>query len=93
MKTYRWVRERFSWKYIKEDVLFHVRECMNFKQNKSKFTYPVGLLQSLLIPEQKWDNISMEFIIGFPKVQGRDCIYVIVDVLTKYVHFFSIPSQ
>jgi hypothetical protein len=53
----------------------------------------VGLLQPLSIPEQKWDNISMDFITGFPKVQGRDCIYVVVDILNKYVHFFSIPSE
>jgi hypothetical protein len=29
LKTYRKVRERFSWKGIKGDVLHHVRECMN----------------------------------------------------------------
>jgi hypothetical protein len=28
LKTYRQVREIFSWKGIKEDVLCHVRECM-----------------------------------------------------------------
>jgi hypothetical protein len=79
LKTYRKVRERFSWKGLKEDVLHHVRECMTFQQNKSEFTHPAGLLQPLSIPEQKWDNISMDFITGFPKVQGRDCIYVVVD--------------
>lgn len=26
-KTYRAIRERFSWKGLKEDVLRHVREC------------------------------------------------------------------
>ena len=26
-KTYRAIRERFSWKGLKEDVLQHVREC------------------------------------------------------------------
>jgi transposase InsO family protein len=35
----------------------------------------------------------MDFITGLPKVQGRDCIYVVVDRLTKYAHFFSIPSE
>jgi hypothetical protein len=35
----------------------------------------------------------MYFITGFPKVQGRDCIYVVVDGLTKYAHFFTIPSE
>ena len=26
-KTYRQIRERFSWKGLKDDVLQHVREC------------------------------------------------------------------
>jgi hypothetical protein len=35
----------------------------------------------------------MDFIIGMPKVQGRDCIYVVVGRLTKFAHFFAIPSN
>jgi hypothetical protein len=87
------VRDIFSWKGLKRDVLHHVRDCMTCQHNKSEFTHPVRLLQPFSILEQKWDNISMEFIIGFPKVQGRDYIYVVVDRLTKYVHFFSYPSE
>ncbi|XP_059068475.1 uncharacterized protein LOC131858987 [Cryptomeria japonica] len=34
----------------------------------------------------------MDFITGLPRVQGRDCIYVVVDRLTKFAHFFTIPS-
>jgi hypothetical protein len=53
----------------------------------------VGLLQPLPIPEQKWEIISMDFIIGLPRVQGRDYIFVVVDKLTKFAHFFSIPTD
>lgn len=35
----------------------------------------------------------MDFITGLPKVQGKDCIYVVVDRLTKYEHFFPIKSD
>ena len=34
----------------------------------------------------------MDFIIDLPRVQGRDCIYVVVDRLTKFAHFFAISS-
>jgi hypothetical protein len=36
LKTYRKVRERFSWKGLKEDVLHHVRECMTFQHRTSQ---------------------------------------------------------
>jgi hypothetical protein len=35
----------------------------------------------------------MDFITGLLKVQGKDCIYVVVERLTKYTHFFAIPSE
>jgi len=68
LKTYMQVRERFTWKGLKEDVLCHVRDSMNFQQNKLDFTHHVGMLHSLSILELKWDSISTDFIIGFPKV-------------------------
>ena len=43
-KTYRSIRERFSWKGLKEDVLRHVRECTIFQQNKGEHTHPARLL-------------------------------------------------
>jgi hypothetical protein len=35
----------------------------------------------------------MDFIIGLPKAQARDCIYVVVDCLTKIAHLFSISFE
>jgi hypothetical protein len=92
-KTYMVVRERFTWKGLKEDVLQHVRECEACQRNKGELTHPAGLLQPLPIPEGKWESISMDFITGLPTVQGKDCIYVVVDRLTKFAHFFAIPTR
>jgi hypothetical protein len=92
-KTYRQVRERFSWKGLKEDVMRHVKECTTCQENKDEHTHSVGLLQPLPIPEHKWEIISMDFIIGLPRAQGKDCIFVVVDKLTKFAHFFSIATN
>jgi hypothetical protein len=92
-KTYRQVRESFTWKGLKDDVLKHVRESVTCQQNKSEHTHPAGLQQPLPIPKQKWESISMDFITGLSKAQDKDCIYVVVDCLTKFAHFFSISSE
>ena len=66
-KTCKQIRERFSWKGLKDNVLRHVREYMTFEQNKLEHTHTERLLQRLTIPEKKWESISMEFIIGLPE--------------------------
>eukprot|EP00253_Pinus_taeda_P024182 PITA_24182 len=91
-KTYKAIRERFSWKGLKEDVLQHVWECDVCQRNKGEMNHPARLLQPLPILEGKWECISMDFITGLLMVQGKDCIFVVVDQLTKYSHFFTISA-
>jgi hypothetical protein len=39
-----------------------------------------GLLQPLSILKRKWDDIRMDFIVGFPSIVHKfDLIWVIVD--------------
>lgn len=63
---------------------------MRCQENKEEHLRPTKLLQPLPIPQQKWEDISMDFITGLPKVQGKDCIFVIVNRFTKFAHFFAI---
>ncbi|XP_071932996.1 uncharacterized protein [Coffea arabica] len=48
------------------------------------------LLQSLEVPEQAWQHISMDFIEGLPKSFGSN---VVVDRFTKYAHFIPLASH
>ncbi|GJR42474.1 putative reverse transcriptase domain-containing protein [Tanacetum coccineum] len=55
---------------------------------KAEHQRPSGLLVQPEIPQWKWDNITMDFIIKLPKSsQGYDTIWVIVDRLTKSAIF------
>jgi transposase InsO family protein len=38
-----------------------------------------------------WQHITMDFIEGLPKSQGKEVILVVVDQLTKTAHFISLP--
>jgi transposase InsO family protein len=50
-------------------------------------------LQSLPISEGKWEDISMDFIVGLPKTsKGYDSIWVIVDRFTKVAHFLPVKT-
>jgi hypothetical protein len=47
----------------------------------------------LKIPQWKWEEISMDFIVGMPKTQSVfDSIWVIVDHLSKVAHFIPIKT-
>jgi hypothetical protein len=51
------------------------------------------LLQPLQIPLWKWDEIGMDFIVGLPCTRaGYDSIWVVMDRLTKAVHFIPVKT-
>jgi hypothetical protein len=50
-------------------------------------------MQTLSIPEWKWEEIGMDFITGLPLTPKKDMIWVIVDRLTKSAHFLAINQK
>lgn len=50
-------------------------------------------MQPLPIPDQVWEDISMDFITHLPPSQGKTIIWVIVDRLIKYAHFLPLPTS
>jgi hypothetical protein len=55
---------------------------------------PVGLLQPLSILDWKWEDISMDFIVGLPSTVCKvDSIWVIIDRFTKSSHFIPMLTH
>jgi hypothetical protein len=51
------------------------------------------MLQPLHVPESKWEEIIMDFIMGLPRTQsGYDSLWVIVDRLAKAAHFVPVKT-
>ena len=79
---------------MKKDVAEFVSRCLICQQVKAEHQRPAGLLQSLLIPQWKWEKITMDFMVGLSRCQsGYDAIWVIVDRLTKSAHFLPMKNS
>lgn len=64
-----------------------IRECDAYKNCKYNREPPPGLLQPLLIHDDMWQEVSMNFIKGLPRSLGNSVIMVVVDRFSKYAHF------
>ena len=79
---------------MKKDVAEFVSRCLICQQVKAKHQRPSGLLQSLPIPQWKWEKITMDFVVGLPHFHsGYDTIWVIVDRSTKSAHFLPMKNS
>jgi len=47
---------------------------------------PFAVLRPLAIPQQPWQDILMDFVMGLPRSKDHDAIWVVVDRLTKQRH-------
>jgi hypothetical protein len=67
--------------------------CATIVRVKVECQRHVGLLQSLKIPPWKWEEISMNFIIGLPTTHSNyDAIWVIFDRFLKVAHFILVKT-
>ena len=63
------------------------------QQEKAVHRVPTRLLQPLNLLEQKWDDVSMDYIMGLPKSEARnDAILTVVDRATKMVHLAPVKQ-
>ena len=92
-KMYQDLKERYWWYGMKRDVAAHVALCDVCQRVKAEHQRPAGLLQPLKVPEWKWEEISIDLIMGLPHTRdGYDSIWVIVDHLTKVAHFIPVKT-
>ena len=92
-KMYQDVRSLYWWPGMKRDVVEYVAKCLTCQQVKAEHQRPAGSLQPLDIPEWKWEDITMDFVVGLPRTVGQhDSIWVIVDRYTKSAHFLPVRT-
>ena len=61
------------------------------QQVKAEHQKAASLLQPLEVAEWKWEHVTMDFVTRLPQTPRRhDTMWVIVDRLTKSVHFLAV---
>nr|GFB68118.1 putative reverse transcriptase domain, ribonuclease H-like domain, aspartic peptidase domain protein [Tanacetum cinerariifolium] len=91
-KMYQDLKKLYWWPKIKAIIVEYVGKCLTCSRAKAECQKPSGLLIQPKIPTLKWERITMDFVIKLPKTSsGHDTIWVIIDRLTKSVHF--IPTR
>jgi hypothetical protein len=92
-KIYQDLRQHFWWTRMKREIAKYVSECDTCQRVKASHLKASSTLQPLPIPSWKWEDISMDFIVGLPNTsQKHDSIWVIIDRLTKSAHFLPVQT-
>ncbi|KAA3470930.1 DNA/RNA polymerases superfamily protein [Gossypium australe] len=61
---------------------------------KAEHQVPSGLLQPVMVPEWKWDRITMDFVSRLSLTpKKKDVVWVVVDRLTKSAHFIPMHTD
>lgn len=72
---YQDLKRMHWWPRMKKEVAQYVAACLIRQKAKIERQKPAGLLQPLNIPEWKWDNKVMDFVVGLPRTpKGHDSI-------------------
>jgi len=81
------VTRNFWWPEVTKEVKQYVERYNTYQHNKNCTEQLAGKLMPNSIPEKLWTHILVDFITKLPLAQGYDSILVVVDQLTKMVHF------
>lgn len=88
-KTTTLVKERYFWPDINNDVRKFF-ECYRVFQLAKGRNQNTGLYMPFLVLEKPWEDVRMDFVLGFPRTQRKhDSMMVVVDRFSKMAHFIA----
>jgi len=87
------VTRNFWWPEITKEVKQYIKGYNACQRNKNCIEQPAGKLMPNSIPKKPWAYISADFTTKLPLAQGYNSILVVVDQLTKIVHFIPTTER
>uniref|UniRef100_A0A8C5BNC0 Gypsy retrotransposon integrase-like protein 1 n=1 Tax=Gadus morhua TaxID=8049 RepID=A0A8C5BNC0_GADMO len=91
-RTQDFLRRRFWWPSLEEDVRGFVNACPVCNQSKTSRRPPAGFLQPLPIPHRPWSHISLDFVTGLPASKDHTVVLTLVDRFSKLAHFIPLTK-
>jgi hypothetical protein len=74
-KMYQDLKQHYRWTKMKIEISLYVAKCDTCQRVKAVHMKTTGPLQSLPIPTWKWDDISMDFIVGLHMTSKGHILY------------------
>ena len=70
---YQDMRKLFWWPGMKKEIAEFISKCLTCQKVKVEYPKPSRPLESLDIPEWKWESIAIEFVVGLSRTPaGHD---------------------
>ena len=89
-RTIEYVRRYFYWPRMRNDIRRYIKNCHICHRAKSSREKPHGLLQPLLVPEQRWKDIAIDFVTGLPLTKRmKNATLTVTCRLSKERHYIS----
>ena len=85
-KTLELIKRQYTWFGLRKDVKQYLSNCHICYRSKSSRHAPYGTLKSLPIPDQLWENITVDFVTVLPDCKGFNTIMMVADRLGKMRH-------
>ncbi len=91
--TLNLLRWSYCWSKMRTTIKHYIQNCYVYCKSKASRDWINELLKSLLIFEQRWRDISLDFIIDLSENDENNAILTVIDRLSKKRHYISCWSD
>ncbi len=89
LRTVKVIKRNYYWSFMRKTINQYIWNCYICQHSKTFKDKLNNLLQSLLISEQQWQDIIMNFIINLSDSSEYNAILTIICKLLKKRHYIS----
>ncbi len=89
LRTVKVIKRNYYWSFMRKTIDRYIWNCYICQRSKTSRNKSNDLLQSLSISEQRWQDITMNFIINLSDSCDYNAILTVICRLSKKKHYIS----